>query len=376
MKKLISGLLVSLLFVTFAHAIPGFTSYIADKSGEFVYYKDNSFTRESYIGILYYDESTYQIRYYSPEDKANLLPEKDIAILLTINPDSANWEMTGENILSNLITEKEDIDIVNYLHDILYEFSARRKKIADLSPSNEDYVINSTFKKNGLKRIQDFNQFGGKVSIIFDNMIPIFNIKSITDNTGTEVLECCITGQISSSEDKTFSQFKGFSKSNTKISKGTDEYKRAKSVTYKYNGKKLVLDSNWTQQMENFWILGNDSMITMGAMPIYSEDKTKNSIYIIRKLIESTNGSYSNLSNLELSYDSKKSSYRITALINQPENNNTIRNTKIISEGPVPSDKEGFILEGTQMNFFSISTYEKAYKANTSYFDKIILSYK
>jgi len=376
MKKLFSILFLFSTLIPMTFAIPGVTSLIPDKSGEFVYYKDKTFNRESYMGILYYDESTYQIRYYAPEDKNNYLPEKDIAILISINPDSNVWEMTGENIISNVITETEDIEIVNYLHDVLYEFSSRRRKLDSLDPEDSDYIFNKSFKENGIKRSQEYTQFGGVVTIYFDNMIPIFNLKSITDEKGSEVLECCLTGQITSSDDKTFNSFKGFPKEEKKLQKKAEETHRVKSVTYKYNGKKLVLDANWTKQMDNFWTLGNDSMITMGAMPFYSENKKINYIYILRKLMESSNYSYTDLSNIELSYDAKKESYKITSFMYQLQSGNTIRNTKILTEGPVPSDTEGFILEGTQMNYFSISTFENAYKNNPSYFDKIIRSYK
>ena len=88
MKKLILSILTSLILAATAFALPGFTSYLPDNSGDYVFYRDNTFTRESYVGILFYDESTIQIRYYAPQDKVSLLPEKDISILITINPDA------------------------------------------------------------------------------------------------------------------------------------------------------------------------------------------------------------------------------------------------------------------------------------------------
>ena len=51
-------LFCSIFFVTnFVFAVPGVESFIPDSSGEYVYYRDYSFERESYVGVLYYDDS-------------------------------------------------------------------------------------------------------------------------------------------------------------------------------------------------------------------------------------------------------------------------------------------------------------------------------
>ena len=76
----------ALFFEVFA--LPGVDSYLPDTSGEYVYYKDNTFARESYIGFLFYDESAYSARYYAPANTEKMLPEKDVAILLSVNPNS------------------------------------------------------------------------------------------------------------------------------------------------------------------------------------------------------------------------------------------------------------------------------------------------
>ena len=55
----------SVLFFSFfscLFALPGVTKKIPDLSGQFVYYEDKSFERESYFGIIFYDEGTYGLR--------------------------------------------------------------------------------------------------------------------------------------------------------------------------------------------------------------------------------------------------------------------------------------------------------------------------
>ena len=87
MKKLI---LIMTLFLgsALAFALPGFTPFVPDTAGEYVWYRDASFARESYVGILSYDEKTYQIRYYAPADRDTLQPETNLALVFTINPES------------------------------------------------------------------------------------------------------------------------------------------------------------------------------------------------------------------------------------------------------------------------------------------------
>ena len=81
MKKLILSILTSIILSVAVTALPGVTQFIPDSAGEYVYYRDSSFTRESYIGLLMYDEATYQIRYFAPQDDEAKLPAKEIAIL-------------------------------------------------------------------------------------------------------------------------------------------------------------------------------------------------------------------------------------------------------------------------------------------------------
>ena len=160
MKKLLLTLTILLCGVAAAFALPGFTPYVPDTVGEYVWYRDSSFERESYIGLLSYDEQTYQIRYYAPASRDLVLPETNLAILFTINPESDFFDMTGEKIITEIDPYGDDVDILNYLHDLLYEFSARRIKLDDLQGTE---IFSS----------QEFDQFGGKVTICFDSLIPL-----------------------------------------------------------------------------------------------------------------------------------------------------------------------------------------------------------
>jgi len=350
MKKTILTILASVFFTFVATALPGVKQFIPDSSGEYAYYEDKSFTRKSYIGILTYDEATYQIRYFAPVDEAAMLPEKEIALLLTVDPKADVWTMTGEKIISTILPDTDDTDIVNYLHDILYEFSARRIKAEAVEAAE-------------LKLDQDYAQFGGQVTLTFDARVPVFNIRSITDDKGSKVFDCVSIGVIKSSEDQTFSQFKGFPTEKPEVQK--ESKTNLKSKVCRFENRTVTLDEGWEQKMENFWTLGNDSLVTMSVLPIVSENKLLNDLYVQRRLLESADGSYIDYQNCEISTPKGKDSYKLVSSSYFPESKASVYLTKILSR----NEMGGF-------DYFSISTYQIAYLKAPSYFEKIIKSYK
>ena len=350
-KQLIS--LITLAVISFSSfAMPGFQSFLPDNSGEYVFYKDNSFTRESYIGLLYYNESTFQIRYYAPQDNESFLPEKDISILLTINPTAPHWEMTGERIISTILPNTEDTDIVNYLHDLMYEFSAHRIKAGAIEDRD-------------LKIYQDYEQFGGSVIIIYDCTIPIFNIKDITNTEGIAQLKCITTGRLHDSSDTSFDDFKGFPQQNTasNTKKSKTNKSKAKTVKYSFENQRISLDSDWKQPMENLWILGNDSIVTLSSIPAYDEENEKrNEYFILRRVMESIQSAYTDFSTLTIT---NKNEIKISSKVYHPDRNENVCSTIILTKKKNTSE----------FDIFSISTYEKAWTENTPYFQKIIKSY-
>ena len=117
-----------------AFALPGIKYYLPDSSGEYVYYTDNTFTTPSIIGFLYYDDTNYAIRYYAPANFDQKIPEKDITIYITIDSEDPGVVLTGEKIVG--ASDNEDIDIINYMHDLLYQLSKVRSQVS-LTDSNE-----------------------------------------------------------------------------------------------------------------------------------------------------------------------------------------------------------------------------------------------
>ena len=353
MKKLILTIVFLLCGVAASFALPGFTPFVPDTAGEYVWYRDASFARESYVGILSYDEKTYQIRYYAPADRDTLQPETTLALVFTINPESDFFDMTGEKIITEVDPYGDDVDILNYLHDLLYEFSSRRIKLDNLAGSE-------IFTK------QDFAQFGGTVTMCFDSLIPLFNLKQILGANNELIFSCITFGRILSGEDTTFEDFKGLVQAQpyhapikTKI--------KGKSVKYKLeDGQQITLDTNWTQEMENCWMYGDEAMITIASIPQYFEDQALNDLFVMRRILESTGGSYTDFETAEFTFDVKKYTVKILARSSQPENNRIVYVIKQITTNP-----------SKEINsYLSLAAYEDSYLDKSSYYTKLLKTFK
>lgn len=359
MKKFILSLF-ALFVCSFAFSMPGFESYIKDNSGDFVYYRDYTFIQESYVGLLMYDESSFQVRYYAKEDKKNNLPSRDISILVSIDPNKEYLELTGERLLTSISNTPEEIDILNYLHDFLYEFSSRRIKAGDISPTTANYKLGKIFQNNGVLVKQDYEQFGGKVYINFDVLIPFFNIKSITDLQNKKLLECVCIG-IQSSTDNAFANFTGF---NTKFKTNIAKSKSAKEKEFKYENLSVKIDENWNIDT-NFAQLGDDALIGLSKLTITDSNDTLFSLLTLSKsFCMSFADNYVNLTNLEFFYSQAENKIKVVKTISVQDN--MIKGIEIISKDKTSDD----------YNYFILSTFFHAYNTRRSYYDKIVKSYK
>jgi len=359
MKKILSLLILTFLALP-VFALPGFTPYLPDNSGDYVFYRDNSFERESYVGFLAYDNATYQIRYFAPKNNEKFLPEKNIQILFTVNPDKNYLELTGEKIISSITPNTEDVDIVNYLHDMFYELNSRRNKADPVSPETEEYVSGKKFWANGLCIKTDFPQFGGKVSMTYDVLVPLFNLKKITDAEGKDILSVVTFGTLTSSTDNSFDEFNGMSSKIIKKEKGVQLNRKAESIDYTYSGKKIRLDTNWSQSMENLWLLGDSALISASVIPAYEQMENRYDLFVIRRLLMSTQESYIDVQGIDIKKE--KNGYTITSDVYQPKTDNMLKNIKVLRRK-----------QNNSFNLMIFTAFQRDYLSNKKYFDDIII---
>lgn len=358
LKKALLSILFFSVFTDF-FALPGIIHKIPDQSGQFVYYEDKSFERESYFGIIFYDEGTYGLRYFAPAitETSPLQPKKDIQILFSLDTTKNYIELTGERILSAITPE--DTHIINYLHDMIYELSARRKKAALHSLLEEKISVQ-----------QEYEQFGGEVKVNFDPLIPIFNIKSIQDATGKTVFNLVTAGQLSSSEDENFTAFEGLplktedSRHALSLEKKPKTQKISYSKTPEFT-QKINLDSQWTANAENFYTLSSIAVLALDVIDLSSStpaQKETAASSLLRKFTLGTDGTYpySQLQKIE----EKNNSTTVSNLFFNDVTKSFTRDFKILTR-----------LDENHLAIMSLTVFQGAYSRNNRYFDAIIKSY-
>ena len=224
-------------------ALPGIVDVVPTTSGQYVYYKDYRFEEESYIGFLQYSETTFAARYISPKADGK---NHEVISYFTIDDKAPHIVLTGEKVISH---NPDDYVIVNYLHDILYEFTARRQKIA-LSNQN-----------SSIQDYQNYEQMGGNVYLTFNSLIPIFNVEKIVSPEGNPIFQVVCINALQSSVDTSFTDFVGFPQFPQDF---TYPVQNKKNLSRK---KVQQIDNQWQKLAENFFILDNNAVFLQTSLP-------------------------------------------------------------------------------------------------------------
>lgn len=351
MKKSISLLFALLLLSVVASALPGVKQYTPDFSGEYVFYRDKSFTTPSVVGFVYYNASTYGARYYCPADAKKQSAPRDISIYYTVDAENGSIEMTGERITGS-DGSQDDADIVNYLHDLFYELAERRQK-QDLQ-SAQPLVVSD-----------DFVQFGGAVKITYNNVIPIFNVEKITAADGDAVLEVETIGALTSSGDSSFAYYKGV-EGLPKDRERTTKLERGKRMPAQFGSQSVSIDSSWQKNMDNIWFLGDSALLSLtdiSAPQLFKDSPEQYQEILLKKLSESTELSFSLWKHYRA--ESKGNTVKLTSVFYQPEKGDVTRDFKILTK---KADGNYTLL--------SLTVFDSVYQKNRSYFNKILKSYK
>ena len=362
--------LVLMMSTSSLFAFPGIQSYLKDDSGQYVYYRDYTFPYEAYVGILHYDEGTYGMRFYAPSQplegislaaaqagvatKGGMVgAPKSVEILFTVNTEADVTEMTGERFLTNITGS--DTDIVNYLHDLIYEFSARRRKLTDSVVASE------------VSSREDFSQFGGKVTMKYSFDIPIFNLKEIIDIDGKPAFQVATVGALTSSSDNSFFEFTGFPAPMQDKPRSFVSTEKKPNQKIQLGSQEIKLDSQWTQAAENMYLLGDVAMIMFSEFQPTEQVAAAGSQAIFdalcRNLSLGTTGSYTDWGNRKIKQG--KNELEITIRSHLPQEQAVSQNFKFVTK-----NKAG------GYSIMTLTIFDNAYKTNRNYFDAIVKSYK
>jgi len=357
-KKNLISISAFLFLLPFSFALPHVTPTVPDFSGQYVYYKDSSFARESYIGILYYDENTYALRYYAPQigKGKDFKPEKSVHILFTVNPEKTNLELTGERIISTI--QPDDTDLINFIHEFFYEMTARRQNAGIITENKSLY--------------QEYEQYGGDVTVYYNPLIPIFNMEKIDSVDKKTILQVASVGQLVSAEDQSFAKFSGI---NEKISDKNHKFKKNKKakplpISYKAREESQPLtaeiDTSWKAVAENFYLLGEVASFTVNEVTAgdKASDSSVNQIDILkRRLLMGSDMTFSDWSKLKIEED--KNSLLFRQVFYNLESDSYTYDFKFLKK-----------IDEKTFGLYTLTVFAGAYEPNRKYFENIVKSFK
>lgn len=345
LHKLFSLSALSLLALPL-FALPGVNSYIPDSSGEYVYYQDTTFARPTYAGFLFYNDSQYALRYYAAADAKTKQDEVDIELLISVNPENDKLDFTGE-----LVVKDGESALINYLHDLFYDLTAKRKKAGDIKG---DEVTSNDF----------YEMFGGSVVIKYNALVPIFNVKSIQNEKGEEQLKLVSVGRLKSSQDTSFEDFKGFPK---KIAdKKRKPIKASKTaVTAEYASVEsgsmmnVSLDESWKNTVLNIWLQGNDAVLTLIPIQKPQIDRALFEDFMMRTCLQSGEHSY-------IDYQS--------AFVSREGGAFTVKSLYCQGDG-VQRDIKVLKPTGDGYSMLHLTVFDSIYQKKKAYYDAIVKSF-
>lgn len=342
-------IVAAVVLTSAVHALPGVKQYIPDSSGEYVFYRDSSFKTETIVGFLYYNDSTYAARLYSPANAKAKSVEKDIVVYINIDPAKAGLELTGEKITG---TVEGNSDLVNYLHDLLYEFTSRRQKIV--------------METNAVQSVKDdFLQFGGNVTVKYNPFIPVFNIEEICAADKNPVLRVETAGILSDSSDSSFTDFKGVNGLPKDKKRVFKKDKHSTEVEVIGGTQKITLDTQWQQSMENLWLLGDYALLSVNemAMPKDLGGTEKAFDMLQNRFSRGTTHSYAVWQQSKITRTDK--CLTIVNVFYQPDSGNVTRDFKVIT-----AKSDG------NLAMLVFTVFDGVYQKSRFYFDTILKSYR
>ena len=175
-------------------------------------------------------------------------------------------------------------------------------------------------------------------------------------------------GRLVSSDDKSFSAFKGLPAAPKDKERSFSFSKKAKSSKAQFDGLSINLDSDWEQKMENIWALGDAALLTLMKFQLPQDYADKEELFeclILRSLNEGSNSVYPIWKFQSL--EQKKGKFSASNLIYQAENADLTRSFIILNKNK-NKDKSYSLL--------SITVFDSIYQKNASYFKKIVKSFK
>ncbi|ULQ60913.1 hypothetical protein K7I13_06545 [Brucepastera parasyntrophica] len=321
-------------------------------SGEYVVYRDYTWADPTWVGFLFYDNSTYGAFCVTPSTGSR------VAILFRTETLDGQMILTGQNIISEIT--QDDVLAVNYLMQLLPDMYRWRSSAEQGAGAGIAKIKNrpALFPPAVQQKISA-REFGGDVVLTYTPETPFFNLHTMTGADGGVLLQLVRTGQIDFGGDSVFFEFVPVPEDITPDRNGSSYMvpKKRKAETKTVDGIKLKLDDQWTMVADNAFFLGNEAVILVDILD-YEETETGPEdmpILLLRLFSFSGRDTWSIPSEMTVTGSAKR--FRIDNTFYDSENDTLRRSIKVC----IPQ-KEGYAV-------ISLAVTESVYRANRKYFD-------
>lgn len=229
------------------------------RSGEYVVYRDYSWTEPTWTGFLRYDDSTWGAVLVTPSKNSR------ISVLFRTEQAGDTLVLVGQNIISKI--GPGDVEGVNYLMGLLPDLYRWRKSV-DGSTCADDPLVQRLSGRSILLpapcRIERrVPLFGGDVLLLWMPEVPVFNLHSLTAPDGSPRLALERQGRISSGGDNEFFDFDLLPQTGSPPDFELAPERKEEVLTV--DAVLLNLDSQWTKIADNTFLLGNTAIIIVDA---------------------------------------------------------------------------------------------------------------
>jgi len=342
------------------------TAFTPPVSGDYAVYRDFSWEKPTWIGFLYYDDSTYGAVAVTPSTGAN------VSVLFRVENVDGKLVLTGQNIVSKIT--QNDVITVNYLMSLLPDLYAWRQAAgsgntaAGSSPAAKSPAkagtgaalpARSPLLPPALVHSLNKVEFGGDVTLAFAPEVPVFNLQAMTGAGGKPVLELARMGRIRSGEDSTFFGFAPVPDLST-LKKTTplalDPSRKGESKTV--DGVTLKLDGQWTMVADNTFFLGDEAALLVDTIDLATAGLSAGNLPLMMVTLFSLSSKTSWAIPSELKVSGTAKRFRIENLFYDSETGRSNRDIKIC----IP-------LANGKCTVFSLSVPDASYQANRAYFD-------
>jgi hypothetical protein len=332
-----------------------FAAFPSSFSGDYVVYRDYSWKNPTWIGFLYYNESTYGAFAITPSTNSN------VSVLFSVEAASGRLVLTGQNIISKV--SENDVLAVNYLMRLLPDMYTWRTsgdstatilKMSATSAQNRSMLLPSIVIES-----RDLPSFGGKVSITFAPEVPVFGLKEITASEGKPILQLERMGRVQSGNDMAFFSFSpiGATKAGVSLSIPANRKKEDKKI----DGVTLHLDEQWSMVADNTFFLGNAAALIVDTLDLSLMQIPLESLPLSMVRLFSLSSAVAWSIPSELSVQGSSKRFTVVNLFYDPQSGALNRDVKVC----IPSS------DGKKCTVISLSVSETAWKANRPYFDSL-----